>query len=51
MLWYSKMAKNVSVVGHHRGLNKSEKTRCSLAFNVIPTVGFGEETSLTELKF
>jgi uncharacterized protein (TIGR02466 family) len=36
---------------HSVPLNKTEKTRCSLAFNVVPTVGFGEETSLTELKF
>jgi len=40
-----------SYLHHSVPLNKSEKTRCSLAFNVVPTVGFGEETSLTELKF
>ncbi len=40
-----------SYLHHSVPLNKTEKTRCSLAFNVVPTVGFGEETSLTELKF
>jgi uncharacterized protein (TIGR02466 family) len=36
---------------HSVPLNKSDKTRCSLAFNSVPTKGFGEEESLTELKF
>ena len=40
-----------SYLHHSVPLNKTEKTRCSLAFNVVPTVGFGEEVSLTELKF
>jgi uncharacterized protein (TIGR02466 family) len=40
-----------SYLHHSVPLNKTEKTRCSLAFNVVPTVGFGEEASLTELKF
>jgi uncharacterized protein (TIGR02466 family) len=40
-----------SYLHHSVPLNKTEKTRCSLAFNVVPTIGFGEETSLTELKF
>jgi len=40
-----------SYLHHSVPLNKTEKIRCSLAFNVVPTIGFGEETSLTELKF
>ena len=36
---------------HSVPLNKTDKTRCSLAFNVVPTVGLGDEASLTELKF
>jgi uncharacterized protein (TIGR02466 family) len=40
-----------SYLHHSVPLNKTDKTRCSLAFNVIPTIGLGEETSLTELKF
>tara|TARA_R110001606_G_C15389333_1_gene651328 strand:+ start:2393 stop:3070 length:678 start_codon:yes stop_codon:yes gene_type:complete len=36
---------------HSVPLNKTDTIRCSLAFNIVPTVGFGEETSLTELKF
>jgi uncharacterized protein (TIGR02466 family) len=40
-----------SCVQHSVPLNKTDKTRCSLAFNVVPTVGLGEEASLTELKF
>jgi uncharacterized protein (TIGR02466 family) len=40
-----------SYLHHSVPLNKTEKTRCSLAFNTVPTIGFGEETSLTELKF
>ena len=31
--------------------NTTNTTRCSLAFNVVPTIGFGEEENLTELKF
>lgn len=40
-----------SYLHHSVPLNKTEKTRCSLAFNVVPSVGFGDEISLTELKF
>lgn len=40
-----------SYLHHSVPLNKTDKTRCSLAFNVVPKVGLGEETSLTELKF
>jgi uncharacterized protein (TIGR02466 family) len=40
-----------SYLYHSVPLNKTDKTRCSLSFNVVPTVGFGEEISLTELKF
>ena len=40
-----------SYLHHSVPLNKTDKTRCSLAFNVVPTIGLGEETSLTELKF
>ena len=40
-----------SFLHHSVPLNKSEKTRCSLAFNVVPTIGFGDEKSLTELIF
>jgi uncharacterized protein (TIGR02466 family) len=40
-----------SYLHHSVPLNKTEKTRCSLAFNIVPTVGLGEEASLTELKF
>ena len=40
-----------SYLHHSVPLNKTDKTRCSLAFNVVPTVGLGEEASLTELKF
>ena len=36
---------------HSVPLNKSKTTRCSVAFNIVPEVGFGEEGSLTELKF
>jgi uncharacterized protein (TIGR02466 family) len=36
---------------HSVPLNKTEKTRCSVAFNVVPNVGFGDESMLTELKF
>ena len=40
-----------SYLHHSVPLNKSNLTRCSLAFNSVPVVGFGEEESLTELKF
>lgn len=40
-----------SYLHHSVPINKSDKVRCSLAFNVVPTVGFGDERSLTELKF
>ncbi len=36
---------------HSVPLNKTNTARNSLAFNVVPKVGFGEEESLTELKF
>jgi uncharacterized protein (TIGR02466 family) len=36
---------------HSVPLNESKSVRCSLAFNVVPTAGFGEEASLTELVF
>jgi uncharacterized protein (TIGR02466 family) len=36
---------------HSVPLNKTDKPRCSLAFNVVPTIGFGDERSLTELIF
>lgn len=40
-----------SHLNHSVPLNETDVTRCSLAFNIIPTMGFGDETSLTELKF
>lgn len=40
-----------SYLHHSVPLNKTDKTRCSLAFNIVPKVGLGDETSLTELKF
>jgi uncharacterized protein (TIGR02466 family) len=40
-----------SYLHHSVPLNKTDKTRCSLAFNIVPAIGLGEETSLTELKF
>lgn len=40
-----------SYLNHSVPLNKTDTTRCSLAFNIVPTIGFGDETSLTELKF
>lgn len=40
-----------SYLHHSVPLNKSKTTRCSVAFNIVPEVGFGEEGSLTELKF
>lgn len=36
---------------HSVPLNNTERTRCSVAFNIVPSVGFGDEKSLTELKF
>jgi uncharacterized protein (TIGR02466 family) len=40
-----------SYVHHSVPINKTDKVRCSLAFNIVPKVGFGDEMSLTELKF
>lgn len=40
-----------SYLHHSVPVNKTNTTRCSLAFNVVPEIGFGEESSLTELKF
>ena len=40
-----------SYLHHSVPINKSNSVRCSLAFNIVPTVGFGEEESLTELLF
>ena len=40
-----------SHLNHSVPLNKTDTTRCSLAFNIVPTIGFGQEESLTELKF
>jgi uncharacterized protein (TIGR02466 family) len=40
-----------SSVLHSVPLNNTDKVRCSLAFNVVPTEGFGEEITLTKLKF
>lgn len=40
-----------SYLHHSVPLNKSNSIRCSLAFNVVPEVGFGAEDNLTELKF
>lgn len=40
-----------SYLNHSVPINKTDTTRCSLAFNIVPTVGFGDETLLTELKF
>ena len=36
---------------HSVPLNQTQTTRCSLAFNCVPTIGFGDEKTLTELKF
>lgn len=36
---------------HSVPVNKTDKPRQSLAFNVVPAVGFGDERSLTELIF
>jgi uncharacterized protein (TIGR02466 family) len=40
-----------SYLHHSVPINKSNSVRCSLAFNTVPTIGFGEEESLTELLF
>ena len=40
-----------SYLMHSVPLNKSDKPRHSLAFNVVPKVGFGDEANLTELLF
>ena len=40
-----------SYLHHSVPLNKSDKTRCSLAFNTVPKVGLGDEANLTELIF
>jgi uncharacterized protein (TIGR02466 family) len=40
-----------SYLHHSVPLNKTDKTRCSLAFNVVSAIGFGDEKNLTELKF
>ena len=40
-----------SYLYHSVPINKSNSIRCSLAFNVVPIIGFGEEELLTELLF
>jgi hypothetical protein len=40
-----------SYLPHSVPLNETNYTRCSLAFNVVPTIGFGSEDNLTELLF
>ena len=40
-----------SYLHHSVPVNTSNSIRCSLAFNVVPSIGFGEEGNLTELKF
>lgn len=40
-----------SYLYHSVPINKTDKVRCSLAFNSIPVDGFGQEQTLTELKF
>ena len=40
-----------SYLTHSVPLNETNITRCSLAFNIVPTIGFGDEGNLTELKF
>ncbi|HBF48161.1 MAG TPA: hypothetical protein DDW91_17615 [Shewanella frigidimarina] len=40
-----------SYLHHSVPVNKSKLTRCSIAFNVVPTIGLGDESNLTELKF
>jgi uncharacterized protein (TIGR02466 family) len=36
---------------HSVPVNKTNTIRCSLAFNVVPSIGFGSEDNLTELLF
>lgn len=40
-----------SYLTHSVPINKTNNVRCSLAFNAVPTVGFGDERTLTELLF
>lgn len=40
-----------SYLHHSVPVNKTDKPRQSLAFNVVPKVGFGDERNLTELIF
>ena len=40
-----------SYLHHSVPVNESDSVRSSLAFNVVPTNGFGDELSLTELIF
>jgi len=40
-----------SYLNHSVPINKTDKPRHSLAFNIVPTVGFGDERNLTELIF
>lgn len=40
-----------SYLTHSVPINTTNESRCSLAFNVVPTEGLGEELALTELKF
>jgi uncharacterized protein (TIGR02466 family) len=40
-----------SYLHHSVPVNKTDTVRCSLAFNVVPTIGFGQEGTLTEMKF
>ena len=40
-----------SYLQHSVPTNTSDKIRKSLAFNIVPTEGLGDEESLTELKF
>lgn len=40
-----------SYLFHSVPVNKTDKVRCSLAFNTVPKVGLGDELNLTELIF
>jgi uncharacterized protein (TIGR02466 family) len=40
-----------SYLHHSVPVNNTDNVRCSLAFNIVPTEGFGDERNLTELKF
>lgn len=40
-----------SYLHHSVPVNTSNSVRCSLAFNIVPTRGLGDELSLTELLF